>query len=295
MKVLISGCSGFLGHYIAKQSINKGYETYGIDIISSDIDNLKFDKINLLKKDNVNSIVNTIKPDYVYNLSALSDIDHCIEEPLECINSNIVGNAHLIEACIKNKVNRYVFASSVYASGNYGGFYATSKKSSEMLIKNYNNFYGLNYSILRYGTLFGTKAPITNSIKKYLSQAFKENKIDYTGDGSEIREYIHIEDAAKLSIDILNKDFENKTISITGNHKVKTEDLFIMINSILDNKVDINYNKKISTGRSNSHYKVSPHSYIRDNIYSLSTSFNRELGDSLIEILEEIEIENSSK
>ena len=175
--------------------------------------------------------------------SALSDIDQCIEDPLTCIDSNILGNASLLNMSVKFKVKKFIFASSVYASGNYGGFYATSKKSSELITKNYKDFYNLDYCILRYGTLFGLNAPQTNSITKYISQALKEGKIDYTGNGSEIREYIHIEDAAKLSLEILSEKFNNQTISIVGNHRIKTEDLLSLINNILDSTIKINYNK----------------------------------------------------
>ena len=295
MKILIAGCSGFLGKFITNESVKNGFEIYGIDIIESSNKNIIFEKCDLSNYDKLDEIFKKVKPDYVYNLSALSDIDECIKKPLVCVTSNILGNTNILDLCTKYKVKKFIFASSVYASGNYGGFYASSKKSSEMLIKNYNEFYNLDYVILRYGTLYGVNAPKTNSIKKYITQALKENKVDYTGDGSEVREYIHIEDAARLSIDVLDKKYNNQTISILGNYKIKTKDIFSLINNILDSKIKINFNKKLSKGRSNSHYKISPTSLDREKIYNLTSNINRDLGDAIVEIMKETQNENKKK
>lgn len=295
MKILVAGSSGFLGEYIVRELIKNNYKVYGIDIIENKNNEISFKNCNLNDRNKLKQIFEEFKPNFVYNLSALSDIDQCIEDPLTCIHSNILGNANLLDMSTRFKVQKFIFASSIYASGNHGGFYATSKKSAELIIKNYNQFYNLNYTILRYGTLFGLNAPQTNSITKYTSQALIHGKIDYTGDGSEIREYIHIKDAAKLSLKVLDEEFNNKTISIIGNHRIKTEELFSLINSILGSTIKINYNEPISRGRSNSHYKISPTSFDREEIYNLTTSFNRDLADAIVEILKGIQNENKKK
>ncbi len=292
MKILVAGSSGFLGKYVVRELLKNNYKVYGIDIIENKNNDISFTKCSLSNHEKLEKIFEEFKPDFVYNLSALSDIDECIDNPLICIDSNILGNAYLIDLSVKYKVKKFIFASSVYASGNFGGFYATSKKSSELIIKNYNQFYNLDYTILRYGTLFGLNAPQTNSITKYTSQALIHGKIDYTGDGSEIREYIHIEDAAKLSLKILDEEFNNQIISIVGNHRIKTEDLFSLINNILGSTIKINYNKSISKGRSDSHYKISPTSFDREKIYTLTSNLNRELGDSIVEIMQEVKNED---
>ena len=114
-------------------------------------------------------------------------------------------------------------------------------------------------------------------------------EINYTGDGSEVRELIHVEDASSLSFDVLENEYKNKTIALVGNHRIKIRDLFMMIKEMLHNDIEIKYNENLSVGRSESHYKISPHRYERDNVYKLLKSFNRELGDSLIEIMGEID------
>ena len=189
MNVLIFGGSGFLGEYLSKEGILRGYDVRVFDKKEPFFE-IDYIKGNILNEKQVDESIKWA--DVVYNLTAISDIDECIDNPKESVQVNILGNINVMNSCVKYKVNRFVFASSAYAGGNHGGIYSTTKKSNEMLVKDYNKFYGLNYTVLRYGTLYGVGAPTTNSICKYLTQAINENKIDYTGDGNEIREYIHV-------------------------------------------------------------------------------------------------------
>ena len=287
MKVLILGGSGFLGKYLTKESIDRGYDTTIFDINSVNIDGVDFIKGDILSKSDIFSVVSGM--DIVYNLSAVADIDECIKDPVKCVECNILGNVNVMEACVKHNVKRFIFASSVYAGGNQGGFYASSKKSSEILIKDYNKYYDLQYTILRYGTLFGTGAPLTNSITKHLTEAIQNGEINYVGDGSEVRELIHVEDASNLSFDVLKNEYKNKTIALVGNHRIKMSDLFMMIKEMLHDDIKIQYNTDLTRSRPELlHYKITPCGYERDNVYKLLKSLNRELSDSLIEIMEEV-------
>ena len=72
-------------------------------------------------------------------------------------------------------------------------------------MREYQKLYGLDFVILRYGSLYGsTRCGLENSIYRTLKQALEEKKITYKGTGEEKREFIHIFDAAKLSVEVLN-------------------------------------------------------------------------------------------
>ena len=80
----------------------------------------------------------------------------------------------------------------------------------------------------------------------------------FTGDGEEVREYIHAKDAAKLSVDILSSDeFLNQHIMITGLERMKQKDLLKMIQEMSSNRVSIKLSEKHYTG----HYEVTPYSF----------------------------------
>ena len=288
-KILIFGGDGFLGRYVAKEALERGHECSVVDAFKCEIEGVTAYQENITNFKAVKKLA--IGYDAVYNFAAMADIDDCIDYPLDCVQVNALGNANILEACRLNNIPYFVYASSVYAGGSHGGFYATTKKFGEMLTEDYAKFYGLNYSILRYGTLFGLDAPATNSVQQYLRLALENNRIAYHGDGEESREYIHVKDAAHLTLDILNdlSKYGNKTISLVGDNIIKTKDLFDLINEILGGNIAIEYNVDNSIGRTKSHYKVSPYSYIRNNVHKLSKNINRDLGNSLLEILKEID------
>ena len=133
---------------------------------------------------------------------------------------------NLLNICIKKKIKKFIQASSIYVSGNHGGFYKSSKLAAESYINEFSKIRGLNFCILRYGTLYGPRSDNTNGLHSLIQNALKKNKIEYSGDPSSVRDYIHVIDAARNSLKALEKNFNNKTIIISGpeshKHYLKT-------------------------------------------------------------------------
>ena len=119
------------------------------------------------------------------------------------------------------------------------------------------SIYNLNYTILRYGSLYGKRANDFNFIHTAIKEALLYKKIVREGNGNEIRDYIHVNDAATASVDILNEKYNNSYILISGSQSIKVKDLLKMINEILDNQIDINYTDKIL----DDHYEITPYSF----------------------------------
>ena len=128
-----------------------------------------------------------------------------------------------MEAAVKNKVKRYVFASSIYVLSSQGGFYKTSKKSVESFIEEYNKRDNLNYTILRYGSVYGPDSDERNGIKKIISSCLKDKSILYGGTSKAERRFLHVKDAVKASEKILKNKFVNTRVLITGSKKLKSK------------------------------------------------------------------------
>ena len=92
----------------------------------------------------------------------------------------------------------------MYVYSSFGSFYNATKKSSEIIIEAFNKEYGLDFTLLRYGSLYGPRAQDWNGINSFIKQIVNEGKLDYFGSGEEKREYIHVSDAADLSLEILS-------------------------------------------------------------------------------------------
>jgi UDP-glucose 4-epimerase len=257
LKIVVFGGSGFLGSHVADALTEVGHEVTIFDIRHSPYlhSDQKMVIGDIMDMDKVCSVVEGC--DVVYNFAGIADIDECTGKPIETIKFNILGNTIILEAARKAKIKRFVFASSVYVYSNTGAFYRSSKQACESFIEDYNRLYGLPYTILRYGSLYGERADERNSIYRLIKNALLTGKIVYHGTGDEQREYIHVKDAAALSVKILESEFENQHVILTGNRAMEYRALLEMIREMLGNQVEIVYKEK----KREAHYKVTPYSF----------------------------------
>jgi len=284
-KVVVFGGAGFLGSHVADALTKKGYDVIIFDIHESQFINEKQKMIvgDILNPEEVSEAVRDCQ--YVYHFAGLADINEAKVKPIETITSNVLGTTNILEACRINNVNRFVFASTIYVYSELGSFYRSSKQACELITENYFDEYDLNYTILRYGSLYGRRANQFNFIRNAVTQALLDNKIDRKGDGEEVRDYIHVKDAAKASVEILTSEFVNSHIMIKGLQTIKVNELLLMINEIMGNNIKINYSKK---AHYEGHYQLTPYSF-RPRVaekYLLNTYYD--LGQGLLDTIYDV-------
>jgi len=257
MKVIVFGGSGFLGSHVADILAEEKNNVFVYDQRPSYYLKKPQKMIigDILDQGKVEKAVSGC--DVVYNFAGISDIDQACRSPLDSVKINILGNNIILEACRKAKVKRFVFASSIYVYSKTGSFYRSTKQACELLIENYNEVFGLPYTILRYGSLYGPRADERNFIYNIIKQAISGQKIIREGDGEEVREYIHVLDAAKGSVDILSHEFENEYVNITGYQQMKVKDLLLMIKEVMNNSIEIEY----KPSKDSYHYEITPYSF----------------------------------
>jgi UDP-glucose 4-epimerase len=284
MKSIVFGGSGFLGSHTADALTRAGHEVLIFDIKKSRYiqKGQKMVVGNILDKKAVESAVKDC--DYVYNFAGIADIEEAHKKPVETIEHNVLGNALVLEACRLNRVKRIIFASTLYVYSDKGSFYRSSKQACEIIIENYNRVFGLPYTILRYGSLYGPRASEVNYIYKILKQAVTEGKITSFGQGEDLREYIHVEDAARCSVEILSREFENQYVIISGAQPMRRKDMLMMINEILGNKIKIEF----SPADTNLHYKVTPYHFSPKLAKRYISNYYLDLGQGLLQCLKDI-------
>lgn len=283
-KVIVFGGSGFLGSHIADVLTEKGYQVALFDIKPSPYlkDGQEMIIGDILDSDFVENAISGC--DIVYNLAGIADIDECVQRPIDTIRYNILGNSIVLEASRKAKVKRFIFASSVYVYSQTGSIYKSSKQAAESFIEDYNKLFGLPYTIVRYGSLYGNRADERNSIYRLIKESLITKKIEYHGSGEEIREYIHVEDAANASVEILSPIYENQHIILTGNQTIKYKDLLNMINEMLGGEIEIIY----SNSKSETHYQVTPYSFNPKLGKKLVSTYYVDMGQGILNIMSEI-------
>lgn len=283
-KVLVFGGFGFLGFYLVKELLKRGFKVTVADVTSNNelIGFVKYYKCDISKESEIVHVFEENTFDVVFNLAGFANLDQAIKNPIKTISLNVLNNMTILEQCLKHKIKRFVYASSAYAMSNKGSFYGISKLASEKIIEEYHDKYGLDFTILRYGSVYSEKDYDNNYIYNVIKQAVLEKKIMHNGDGKEIREYIHAADAAKLSVDILESDsFKNLHIILTGNERMRREELFNMIKEILNDSVDI---KCVNEGYSN-HYKFTPYSFEPSVSKRLTANPHIDMGQGILECI----------
>jgi UDP-glucose 4-epimerase len=284
MKIVVFGASGFLGSHVADALTATGHKVTIYDRKPSSYlhGSQKMIIGDILDEKKVSGAIKNAG--VVYNFAGISDIGQASEKPLETVKQNILGNTILLEACRKAKVKRFVFASSLYVYSKVGAFYRSTKQACELLIENYQEVYGLPYTILRYGSLYGPRADKNNFVHRVLIQALEKGVITREGDGEEIREYIHVSDAARISVDILSSEFVNQYAVISGEQPIKVRDLLKMIKEMLQNKVKIKY----LPPQSGFHYELTPYTFSPCLAKKVVAPTYVDLGQGILKCLEHI-------
>jgi len=286
-RVVVFGGSGFLGGHIADRLFNQGYKVTVADITPSHqaSENHEFVQCDIMNAKQVHDIIRGAE--YVYNVAAIADIEESAANPVRTIEVNILGNTYVLEACRRYQVKRFIFASSVYVSSHRGSFYRSTKQACEKIIENYQEQFGLPYTILRYGSLYGPRANDTNSLRRYVTQALRDGRISRTGDGEEIREYIHVLDAAECSVLALKEEYRNQYLLITGMQAMKVKDVLGMIREITGRDIEIEYIPALET----SHYSRTPYSFRPESAHRLVMGKYYDLGQGIYDLLYEIQEE----
>ena len=256
MKIIIFGGCGFLGKQLAFELLRIGHKVTIFDRSKNKakFKNIKFISGDILNKYNVTRAVQS--HDVVFNFAALSDIEESIQNPISAADINIIGNINIALACIKYKVKKLIFASTIYVHSNQGGFYKVSKQSSELFLEEFSKRFQLKYTTLRFGTIYGKSSSIKNGLKRVVYSALKNKKLEYMGSNKAQRRYLHVSDAIKACIKIINKRYDNKNILITGKKIIKVKTIL----KILSKKLNLK-RKFIFKNQKGEHYDTSPYTY----------------------------------
>ena len=287
-KVTVFGGAGFLGSHVAEALTEAGHAVTIFDLMPA-APLLKGQKTIVGDIANPREVEKAVRgADVVYNFAGIADLAEAHAKPVETVSINILGNAVILEACAKAKIKRYVFASTLYVYSQAGSFYSASKQACEAYIENYRRYRGLDYTILRYGSLYGDRASGSNTVSRFLTQALNEGRMVYFGDGEETREYIHIDDAARYSVEALAPEFANQNLLITGHQAIKVRELMEMINEILGGKVSLEFKKPSDRNALDTHYRRTPYNFTPRPGRKLLGRQYIDLGQGLLRLLDQI-------
>ena len=241
MNILITGGAGFIGSHLVDYLVTKK-EIKNILVLDNIEDGslknlknaLKSSKVKFVKKDirNFKSIKNSFKNvDQVVHLAALSDIVPSIENPMEYLNTNIMGTINILESMRHHKVKKIIYAASSSCYGiplnvptkekdkiNTKYPYAYSKYIGEQTIKHWAEVYKLNYISLRlfnvYGTRSRTHGAYGAALGVFLKQKLSNKPFTVVGNGKQKRDFVYVEDVVKAFYLSIKTKKTNKIFNI---------------------------------------------------------------------------------
>ena len=205
---------------------------------------------------------------------------------MEAAEINVLGTLHALEAARKANVDRFLFASTVYVHSRAGGFYRCTKQACESFIEEYERRFGLAFTILRYSSLYGPRADSTNGVHRLLTRAAEGGKVEVVGRPTDTREYVHVEDAARLSVGAAGEEHRNQHLVISGPHPTRLSDLFTMFSEILGHPVEVDYLEPAADDL-DGHYRVTPYSFSPRVGHKLTSSYHVDMGQGILQMLEE--------
>tara|TARA_R110002020_G_scaffold437874_1_gene648221 strand:+ start:2859 stop:3848 length:990 start_codon:yes stop_codon:yes gene_type:complete len=213
MKILITGIAGLLGCHVADFLLKQGHSIVGVDDLSGGyLDNVpeqaKFYKLNLQNSEAIDVVFENEKPDVVFHFAAYAA--EGLSRYIKKYNyeNNVISSVNIINSCIKHKVKKLIFSSSMAVYGSQQtpfseemkphpeDSYGIAKYSVEQDLKDSYSHFGLNYAIVRPHNVFGPKQNIwdkyRNVIGIWLRQALNSQPLTIFGDGQQTRAFSNI-------------------------------------------------------------------------------------------------------
>jgi len=268
-KVLITGCSGFIGWKTTQKLLEKGFNVIGVDNNNdyydvrlkkwrlnklSDSKNFEFFKIDIEDKEKLKKIFSDNKFDAVINLAARAGVRYSIINPEIYYTTNVLGTLNLLELCKEFTISKFILAStsSLYA-GHSKPFdekspvnkpispYAASKKAAEVLCYTYHYFYKIDVTVFRYFTVYGPAGRPDMSIFRFIKWIMEDKAVTIFGDGTQNRDFTYVDDIAEGTVKGMNR-VGYEIINLGGGKKPRSiNEVISIIEKISGKKAKINY------------------------------------------------------
>ncbi|MDF1827370.1 MAG: NAD-dependent epimerase [Legionellaceae bacterium] len=234
MKILVTGCAGFIGMHVALNLLKRGDEVIGVDNLNDYYDvklkqarlkrlemhnQFQFSKLNLADKETVKQLFLEQKPERVVHLAAQAGVRYSLENPHAYIEANIQSFTNILEGCRCHDIEHLVYASSssVYGSNTNLPFkesqnidhpislYAATKKANELMAHTYSHLFQLPTTGLRFFTVYGPWGRPDMALFKFTKAILSGEPIDLYNQGNMIRDFTYVDDIVEGVIRVLDK------------------------------------------------------------------------------------------
>jgi len=272
--IIVTGGAGFIGSNFVKKVVNLKYNLINIDCLTyaSNLNYLKylknknnyfFYKTNILDEKKIIYILKKFNPLYIFNFAAETHVDNSIKDSSVFIKTNILGTYSLLNAVLKAKCNlrknfKFIHISTDEVFGdvsklkrktlesdsyNPSSPYSASKASADHLVTAWGRTYNIPYNISFSCNNFGPNQNNEKFIPVVIHNIVNNKRIPIYGNGSQMRDWIYVEDNISGIIKIAKYGKKNEKYNIGADNLISNNDLVKIICNILIKK--FNFKKEI--------------------------------------------------
>lgn len=221
MRILVTGGAGFIGSHVVDAYVAAGHEVHVVDDLSlGQPANLNpaalFTQLDICTPEFLN-VVAQIQPEVINHHAAQTSVRLSVSDPLNDCRRNVLGSLQVLEAARQAGVRKVIYISS--GGAIYGepealpcredhpirpdSPYGATKHAPEHYLDIYNRTYGLDFTTLRYGNVYGPRQdPLGEAgvIAIFTAQMLHDQQVTINGSGEQERDYVYIADAVRANV-----------------------------------------------------------------------------------------------
>ncbi len=260
MKILVTGGAGFVGSHIVDSLVSEGRDIIVLDDLSAGKREHVNKKAKFYKADlndaRLEKIFQKEKIDVVIHQAAQVNVRTSLSDPAFDAKVNISGSLNLLECC-KGRIEKFIYASSggaVYGEPKYLPVdeehpikplspYGASKYIAEKYLQVYNEIYGLDYAVLRYGNVYGPRQSGEGEagvVAIFINEMLRGERPTINGDGTQTRDFVYVSDVARANLLAVEKS-KNEVYNIGTGKETSVNEIFGTIKKILKKDIKPRY------------------------------------------------------
>ena len=252
MRVLVTGGSGFIGSHVVDKLRARGYEPVIYDLRPSPWHTDSADRVDtvlgsITDREALERALHSC--DAVAHLAAVADVNDVHASPEDAERVNARGTVTVLEAARRAGVKRIVYASTIWVYSDCvdeavdeetllpapSHLYTSTKLAGELYCKAYQELYGIDYTILRFGIPYGPRAREAAVVPAFVNKAFKGEALTLAGDGSQSRRFVYVEDLADGVALGLNDVATNRVYNLASDENVTIKQIAETVQQLIGN------------------------------------------------------------
>ena len=267
MRLLVTGGAGFIGSHLLRflASTYSDYTIVCADMLTyaanyelikdlEELSNYTFEKVDITDKNSIDELFQKYGFTHVLHLAAETHVDNSIKDPLAFANTNVLGTLNLLEAartyfkdqtCLFYHISTDEVFGSLDKTGSFSensayaprSPYSASKASSDHFVRAYGETYGLPYIISNCSNNYGPGQHSEKLIPTVIASVLSGKPIPVYGTGSNVRDWLYVEDHVKAIDTILHQCSTMETYCIGGDAELSNLELVHLLIAEIDRQL----------------------------------------------------------